>query len=71
MKDQERLQEFEQFETAYGKAVWDQVLKQRREAEGNPNWLPSWMEGVSYQIQVRKTLCEQFHAIRRAGSSID
>ena len=46
MKKQEELEEFEPVRGGHGKAVWDQVLKPRREAEGNPNWRPSWMEGV-------------------------
>jgi hypothetical protein len=36
IKRQEDLEEFERFEAAFGKAVWDEVLKVRREAEGNP-----------------------------------
>jgi hypothetical protein len=48
MKKQEELEEFDRFEAAYGKAVWEEVLKARREAEGNPNWRPTWMEGISY-----------------------
>ena len=68
MKKQEELEEFERFEAAYGKAVWEEVLKPRREAEGNPNWRPSWMEGVSYQTQVYKILREQFYAARRVAS---
>jgi hypothetical protein len=54
MKDQEKLEQFERFEAAYGKAVWQEVLKPRREAEGNPYWRPSWTEGVRYQTQVNK-----------------
>src|SRR5690349_7546322 len=68
MKKQEELEEFERFEAAYGKAVWDQVLKQRREAEGNPNWRPTWIEGISYQTQVDKILGEKFYAARRVAS---
>jgi hypothetical protein len=67
IKQQEELEEFERFEAAFGKAVWEEVLKVRREAEGNPNWRPSWMEGVSYQTQVNKILRGQFYATRRAG----
>ena len=52
MKKQEELEEFERFEAVHGKAVWQEVLKPRREAEGNPNWRPSWMEGVHYQTEV-------------------
>jgi hypothetical protein len=46
MKKQEELEEFERFETVHAKAVWEEVLKARREAEGNPDWRPSWIEGV-------------------------
>jgi hypothetical protein len=49
MKEQERFEKFERFEAVHAKAVWEKVLKPRREAEGNRNWQPSWMEGVSYQ----------------------
>ena len=46
IKRREDLEEFERFEAAYGKAVWEEVLKARRDAEG-PNWRPTWMEGIS------------------------
>jgi hypothetical protein len=68
MKKQQELEEFDRFEAAYGKAVWDEILRSRREAEGNPNWHPSWMEGISYQPQVNKILREQFYAARRVAS---
>jgi hypothetical protein len=67
LKRQEELEEFERFEAAYGKAVWEEVLKPRREAKGNRNWQPSWMEGLSYQTQVNKILREQFYAARRVA----
>jgi hypothetical protein len=67
MKKQEELEEFSRFEAAYGKAVWQEVLKARRVTQGNPNW----MEGVSYQTRVNKILWDQFYAARRAGSSVD
>ena len=56
MKKQEELEEFERFQEAYARAVWEEVLKPRREAEGNPNWRPSWIEGVRYQTEVYKIL---------------
>ncbi len=56
MKDQETREEFGRFEAAHARAVWEEVLKVRRVAEGNPNW----MEGLSYQTQLRKILWEQF-----------
>jgi hypothetical protein len=68
IKQQEDLEEFERFEAVYGKAVWEEVLKARREAEGNPHWRPTWMEGVSYQTQVNKILRQKFYATRRVAS---
>jgi hypothetical protein len=64
MKQQEELEAFSRFEAAYGKAVWDEVLKPRREAEG-PNWRPSWIEGMCYQNQVFKIVRQQFQVERR------
>ena len=64
MKQQEELETFSRFEAAYGKAVWDEVLKPRREAEG-PNWRPSWIEGMCYQNQVFKIARQQFQVERR------
>jgi hypothetical protein len=40
MKEQEKLEEFSRFEALHRKALWDQVLRPRKEAEGNPNWRP-------------------------------
>jgi hypothetical protein len=37
MKKREELEDFSRFEAVYGRAVWAEVLKHRREAEGNPN----------------------------------
>jgi hypothetical protein len=68
MKKQEELEEFERFEAVYGKAVWEEVLKARREAEGSPNWWPTWMEGISYQSEVYKILRQRFYAARRVAS---
>ena len=68
MKKQEELEEFERFEATYGKVVWEEVLKPRREAEDNPNWRPSWMEGVRYQSEVYKILRQQFYAARPVAS---
>jgi hypothetical protein len=59
IKRQEELEEFSRFEAAHAEAVWEEVLKPRREAEG-PNWRPSWMEGMYYQNQVRKILWSNF-----------
>ena len=54
IKRQEELEEFERFQEAYGKVVWEEVLKSRREAEGNPNWRPTWIEGLCIQNQSSK-----------------
>jgi hypothetical protein len=67
IKRQEELEEFERFEAVHGKAVWQEVLKPRREAEGNPNWRPSWMEGVRYQSEVSKILWNNFTRHARGG----
>jgi hypothetical protein len=70
MKQQEdeelRRIEFERFEAQHRNAVWDEVLKPRREAETNPNWFPrNWAEGVGYQSEVYKILRERFAAAGR------
>jgi hypothetical protein len=65
IKRQEDLEEASRFEAQHRKEVWDHVLKPRREAEGNPNWRPNWIEGVGYQTQVNKILWEQLYAARR------
>jgi len=58
MKRQEDLEEFERFEAANGRAVWEEVLKRRRVAEGNPNWRPSFLEAMRLQNQVHKVIWE-------------
>jgi mRNA-degrading endonuclease toxin of MazEF toxin-antitoxin module len=60
MKEQADREEFERFSAANGNTVGDEVLKRRREAEGNPNWQPNFLEGMSLQNQVRGILWEQF-----------
>jgi hypothetical protein len=66
MKDQEKLEEFSRFEATYGKAVWEDVLKARRDAEG-PKLRPSWMEGVHYQSEIYKILRQRFCAAGRGA----
>jgi hypothetical protein len=66
MKDQETSEEFSRFEAQHRKEVWDQVLKPRREAAGNPNWFPrNWSEGVVYRSEVYKILRERFALARQ------
>lgn len=49
--------EFARFEAVHGPTVWDEVLKGRRESEGDPNWRPkSSIEGMAIQSRVRKIL---------------
>jgi hypothetical protein len=60
MKRQEELEAFRRFEAAHGPGVWAQVLAARRQAEGNPNWRPNWMEGVRCQNEVNAILRAQF-----------
>jgi hypothetical protein len=62
IKQQEDAQEFERFEAAHGKAIWEEILKPRREVEGNPNWRPTWMEGMQYENQVRSLLRKRYRA---------
>ncbi len=69
MKHEEDLEEFGRFQAVYSKAAWDQVLKPRRQAGGNPNWQPSWMEGVYYERQVFKILQQQFDVSRTVSGS--
>ena len=47
-----------------------ELLKVRRAAEGNPNWVPSRIEGVRYQSEVYKILREQFDAARQRWQSL-
>jgi hypothetical protein len=62
MRQQEELEAFRQFEAANGQAIWEGVLEARRQAGGNPNWQPNWMEGMHYQDQVHVALRAQFGA---------
>jgi len=64
MKTQEVSKEFERFAAAHNKAVWEDILKRRRDVEGNPNWRPNSLEGMCYQSQVRKIVWEQFYLAR-------
>ena len=62
MKREEELEALRRFEAANGRAVWEQVLEARRQAEGNSNWRPNWMEGVRLQNQVYAALRARFGA---------
>jgi hypothetical protein len=69
MKEQDDSQKFSdafgRFAAKYSKSVWDEVLKPRREALGDPNWKPKyWSEGVGYQGEVFRILRERFAAER-------
>jgi hypothetical protein len=67
MKQQEELEAFRKFEAANGREVWDQVLADRRQAEGNSNWRPNWMEGLHYQNRVHAALRARFEAKRESA----
>ena len=67
MKQQEDLEAFRKFEAANGREVWDQVLADRRQAEGNSNWRPNWMEGLHYQNRVHAALRARFEAKRESA----
>ncbi len=60
MKRAEDEAEFNRFSASRRRAVWDQVLKTRRKLEDNPNWKPSWSEGLAYQSEVNGILREAF-----------
>jgi hypothetical protein len=55
---------FRPFAAKHRQAVWDEVLKPRRELEG-PNWRPNWIEGMAYQSEVYRILRERFRAERQ------
>jgi hypothetical protein len=62
MKLAEDEAEFNRFAASRRKAVWDQVLKTRRDLEGDPKWRPSWIEGLAYECEVFRILRERFRA---------
>jgi hypothetical protein len=64
MKQREVSKEFERFAAVHGRAAWEEVLKRRRDAEGNPSWSPNSLEGMCYESQVRKIIWEQFSLAR-------
>ena len=69
MKQQEVSEEFERFAAAHGRAVWEEVLKRRRDAEGNPNWRPNSLEGMYYLSKVRRILWEKFYSSPRGNAA--
>jgi hypothetical protein len=60
MKRAEDEAEFYRFAASRRRDVWDQVLKTRRDLECDPNWRPSWSEGLAYQRKVGRILREHF-----------
>ena len=63
MKRAEDEAEFNRFAASRRRDVWDQVLKTRRDLEDNPNWKPSWIEGMAYQGEVGRILWERFRVV--------
>ncbi len=68
MKEQADREEFERFAAVNGRAVLDQVLNSRREAERDRP--PSWMEGLTIHNRVRGVLLERFCASRRSAAHV-
>ncbi len=68
MKARERAEAFHRFEAAHGRAVWEQVLKPRGQVQGNPNWRPSWAEGVRLQSKIHKILWARFQQDQRQNA---
>ena len=62
MKEQEESEAFRRFKATNRRAVWEQVLEARRQAEGNSSWWPNWMEGLHYQNQVHAALRARYGA---------
>ena|SRR6516165_1514523 len=63
MKEAATAAKFEAFANSHRAAVWDEVLANKRQGRGEPNWHPSgWMEGMAVQAQVNKILRERFIA---------
>jgi hypothetical protein len=57
---------FGSFAAKHRQAVWDEVLKPRREALGDSNWRPRYFsEGVGYQSVVHRRLRQQFEKERQ------
>jgi hypothetical protein len=69
MKEVDDAEEFNRFAARHREAVWDEVLKPLRDANGDPNWRPhSFIEGVGLQAQVLKNLRDRF--AMRAGPQL-
>ncbi len=69
MKEVDDSQKFSEalglFVAKRSQAIWDEVLKPRRDALGDENWKPRcWSEGVGYQREVYRILRERFEAER-------
>lgn len=64
MKEEDDRQKFSEafgpFAAKHSEAVWNEVLKSRREALGDANWRPNWIAGMSYQGEVYRILRERF-----------
>ncbi len=69
MKQQEVSEEFERFAATHGRAVWEEVLKRRRDAEGNPNWRANSLEGMCHHSKVRTILWEKFYPSQRPSAA--
>jgi hypothetical protein len=70
MKRQADVEESERFAATHSSAVWQEVLKPRREAERNPNWQPSCGEAMNYQIEVREILRKIYAQQKRSRAAV-
>ena len=58
MKIQADAEEFDGRAAVHRKVILAEILRQRREAEDNPNWTPNWMQAMAWQNEVDKKLAE-------------
>jgi len=63
LKAQDDAEKFEAFAAEHRAAAWAQVLRSRRETTCNPDWRPTWMEGLVCQNEVRQILWRKFRAV--------
>jgi len=61
--------ELQEFATLHSRVIWDEVLRPLRNARGDSNWRPNFLEAMASQSQVNKILHERFNAARAARSA--
>lgn len=60
MKGQETEEAFSRFAEPRRAAVLDEILERRRAEIGNPNWHPSFIEGMAIANQIRRVLWKRW-----------